>query len=112
MSTQDAPPAQPVDASTVSATKEFNLVIGATVAIALTFLFVSALYEDTLAGMMAEDESTNSMRVPVWERYTMPYETAGDYGVALEVGPYELLATENAWNSTHHFVEYLSLIHI
>ena len=34
-------------------------------------------------------------RVPVWERNTLPYETNGEFGVALEVGEYELLATEN-----------------
>ena len=55
---------------------------------------------------MVDDADTSEVRVPVWERHKLPYMTSGDYGVALEVGPYELLPTENAWNSTHHFVEY------
>ena len=89
-----------------SATKEFNLILGGTLAISMIFLFLSAVFGDALVNMVAEDEETLGVRVPVWERYTLPYETDGDFGVALEVGPYALLPTENEWNSTHHFVEY------
>ena len=49
----------------------------------------------------------NPDRVPVWERSThCRMKPEGDFGIALEVGPYEVLGTENEWNSTHHFVEY------
>ena len=89
-----------------SATKEFNLILGGTLAISMIFLFLSAVFGDALVNMVAEDEEALGVRVPVWERYTLPYETDGDFGVALEVGPYALLPTENEWNSTHHFVEY------
>ena len=89
-----------------SATKEFNLILGGTLAISMIFLFLSAVFGDALVNLVAEDEETLGVRVPVWERYTLPYETDGDFGVALEVGPYALLPTENEWNSTHHFVEY------
>ncbi len=89
-----------------SATKEFNLILGGTLAISMIFLFLSALFGDALVNLVAEDKEASGVRVPVWERYTLPYETDGDFGVALEVGPYALLPTENEWNSTHHFVEY------
>ena len=106
MTVDEASPIDSVEPSTSTVTKEFNVVIGATIAIALAFLFISALHEDALSNLMASGDGDGSVRVPVWERYTLPYETSGEYGVALEVGPYEILPTDNAWNSTHHFVEY------
>jgi predicted acyl esterase len=87
-------------------TREFNVVLGATLAISLIFLFVSAVFGNALVDALLDNEDASNTRVPVWERYKLPYQTDGDFGVALEVGPYELLATENEWNSTHHFVEY------
>jgi predicted acyl esterase len=86
--------------------REFNLVLGSTLAVALVFLFISAVFGETVMDMIADEEAESGMRVPVWERSTMPYETNGEFGVALEVGPYEILATDNEWNSTHHFVQY------
>ena len=106
MSSDDVIIAELTESSNSSATREFNVVIGATLAISLAFLFISAVYGDAFVSMMVDDEDTNNVRVPVWERHKLPYMTSGDYGVALEVGPYELLPTDNAWNSTHHFVEY------
>lgn len=87
-------------------TREFNTVLGATLAVSLTFLFVSAVFGDAFVEAMDGQSQQNGIRVPVWERYTLPYQTDGDFGVALEVGPYEILQTENEWNSTHTFVEY------
>ena len=86
--------------------REFNIVLGATLAVSLTFLFVSAVFGEALVDFLVDEEESSSIRVPVWERYTLPYQTDGDFGVALEVGPYDILPTENEWNSTHHFVEY------
>ena len=87
--------------------REFNLVLGSTIAVSLVFLFVSAVFGEAVMDLAVDEEgSSNPYRVPVWERSTLPYETEGDFGIALEVGPYEILATENEWNSTHHFVEY------
>ena len=88
------------------ATREFNVVMGVTLAVALVFLLLSTVFGEALVNAMNEEGGKETLRVPVWERYTLPYETSGDYGVALEVGPYDLLPTENEWNSTHHFVEY------
>ena len=94
------------DGAAINTTKEFNIVLGATLAISLVFLFLSAIFGDTFMLQYVDEDGDTGVRVPVWERYTLPYETSGDFGVALEVGPYEVLATENEWNSTHHFVEY------
>lgn len=85
---------------------EFNIVLSSTVAVSLVFLFVSAVFGSSVVDMLEDEEQSNTVRVPVWERNTLPYETDGDFGVALEVGPYEILPTENEWNSTHYFVEY------
>lgn len=45
-------------------------------------------------------------RVPVWERSEWPYLTSYSNGYVMEFGPYDILETENDWNSTHHFVEF------
>ena len=95
-----------VDRPTSVATREFNIVLGTTVALALVFLFISAVFGDAFIEYIGEDESDVGVRVPVWERNTMPYDVTGDFGIALESGPYDILPTENEWNSTHYFVEY------
>ena len=97
---------QDSELQTGNTTREFNVVLGATLAISLVFLFLSAVFGEALMDALLEDEASSDTRVPVWERYKLPYQTDGDFGVALEVGPYELLPTENEWNSTHYFVEY------
>ena len=85
---------------------EFNIVLSSTVAVSLVFLFVSALFVDAVVDLVDDEDASNNIRAPVSERNTLPYETNGEFGVALEVGEYELLATENEWSSTHSFVEY------
>ena len=42
--------------------------------------------------------------VPVWSRIYEDYNTTGDWGYVLERGPYELLATDNEWDSTHEYI--------
>ena len=106
MSEDDVIEAKLIESPKASVTKEFNLVIAATFAISLVFLLLSRHVFDLFSEIGDDDEVDNALRVEVWERYKLPYETGGDYGVALEVGPYEIMPTENAWNSTHHFVEY------
>ncbi len=106
MSEDDVIEAKLIESPKASVTKEFNLVIAATFAISLVFLLLSRHVFDLFSEIGDDDERDNALRVEVWERYKLPYETGGDYGVALEIGPYELMPTENAWNSTHHFVEY------
>jgi predicted acyl esterase len=94
------------DANRTRTSREFNLVFASTVAVALVFLFMSALFGEAVMDLVAENEDSAGVRIPVWERSSQPYQTDGEFGVALEIGPYELLATDNEWNSTHHFVEY------
>ena len=95
-----------MDVMAVNVKREFNLVFGATIAISLAFLFAGALFVETIMdGLVDEDPSYNG-RVPVWERGLLGFETSGDFGVAIETGPYSVLSTDNEWNSTHHFVEY------
>ena len=106
MSTVEASVVGEEISATSSVTREFNLVFGATLAVSLVFLFVSAVFGDAFVNLVVDNERENDVRMPVWERYKLPYQTNGDFGVALEVGPYDLLPTENEWNSTHHFVEY------
>ena len=90
----------------VNVTREFNIVFGATIAVSLVFLFSGALFVDAIINSNVAEKEYYNGRVPVWERELMDYNVTGEFGVALEVGPYEQLATENEWNSTHHFVEY------
>ena len=71
-------------------TREFNTVLGATLAVSLTFLFVSAVFGDAIVEAMDGQLEQDGIRVPVWERYTLPYQTDGDFGVALEVVEYEI----------------------
>ena len=59
-----------------------------------------------MEGSVDEEPAYNG-RVPVWEREMLDFETSGDFGIAIETGPYTVLSTDNEWNSTHHFVEYI-----
>ena len=70
----------------------------------MIFLFLSALFGDALVNMVAEDKEASDVRVPVWERYTLPYETDGDFGVALEVGPYAL--SRQKMNGTRRIISW------
>ena len=94
------------DVAAVNVKREFNLVFGATIAISLAFLFAGALFVETIMEGLVDEDSAYNGRVPVWERELLEFETSGDFGIALEVGPYSTLSTDNEWNSTHHFVEY------
>ena len=95
-----------VDTPSSVATREFNLVLGTTVALSLVFLFLSAVFGDAFIDLISDEDNDVGVRVPVWERANMPYEVTGDFGVALETGPYDIMPTDNEWNSTHYFVEY------
>ena len=92
--------------SSSSVTREFNLVLGGTVALSLVFLVLSMSFSQVFVNEAVQEEEISGVRVDVWDRYKLPYETTGEFGIALEEGPYELLPTDNQWNSTHYFVEY------
>ena len=92
--------------SSSAVTREFNLVLGGTVALSLVFLVLSMSFSQVFVNEVVQEEEISGVRVDVWDRYKLPYETTGEFGIALEEGPYELLPTDNQWNSTHYFVEY------
>lgn len=100
---------EPLDAVVLDvekdATNSFNAVLGATIAVCIVFLFISANFGDSMSTIASSDDTEQSY-VPVWERYTQDYETDADNGSVLNRGPYKLLETANEWNSTHYFVEY------
>ena len=86
-------------------TKILNGVAGVTIAVAIVFLFLGI----TLGEVVKSDEAPGmdrGVRVPVWERGGQDYITNLTNGFVLETGDYEVLETENEWNSTHVFVEY------
>lgn len=91
----------------VNSTRQFNTVLGATIAVAIVFLFVSAVLTNAVLDIISEEDQNVGVRVPVWERSTQAYETSGEFGMVLETGQYDILPTANEWNSTHTFVEYL-----
>tara|TARA_Y100001978_G_scaffold172192_1_gene162349 strand:- start:2605 stop:4500 length:1896 start_codon:yes stop_codon:yes gene_type:complete len=105
MSAEEPYTAEVVESSS-AVTREFNLVLGGTVALSLVFLILSMSFSQVFVNEAVQEEEISGVRVDVWDRYKLPYETTGEFGVALEEGPYELLPTENQWNSTHYFVEY------
>lgn len=105
MSVEEPYIAEVVESSS-AVTREFNLVLGATIALSLVFLVLSMSFSQVFVNEAVQEDDVSGVRVDVWDRYKLPYETTGEFGVALEVGPYELLPTENQWNSTHYFVEY------
>ena len=80
-----------------------------TIAFSLTaiMLLVSLqgwIFDEVVDGI--KDEREGYERVPVWERSDWPYITNQSYSYVMEYGEYTVLETENAWNSTHHFVNF------
>ena len=45
-------------------------------------------------------------RVPVWERSEWPFITDQGTSFAMEYGEYQVLETDNEWNSTHYLVDF------
>ncbi|RJU99704.1 MAG: CocE/NonD family hydrolase [Candidatus Poseidoniales archaeon] len=78
--------------------------LNSTVAVSIVVIFM-AMIASPLANNNG-GSTTSELRVPVWERAGLPYDVTSDFGSVLEIGPYEPLATQNEWNSTHVFVEY------
>ena len=67
MSTVEASLVVEENSATSSVTREFNLVFGATLAVSLTFLFVSAVFGYAFVNLVVDNERENDVRVPVWE---------------------------------------------
>ena len=86
--------------------KSFNAVLGATIAVCIVFLFISATFGDSISSYAKDENDSTSARVEVWERQFENYRTDTDHGYVLENGTYTILETDNEWNSVHHYVEY------
>ena len=67
-------------------------------------LVMQNLVFDSVEG--PNDPTGDYERVPVWERANWPYITNQSHAFVMEHGPYSPTATDNEWNSTHHFVEF------
>ena len=93
-------------ASTNRDTNLLNGLAGATVAVAIVFLMLGIAYGEVANNLYSSEDDERGVRVPVWERGTLNYITDQDYGQVMEFGTYDVLETENEWNSTHVFVEY------
>ena len=81
-----------------------------TFSVLVAILFVSSGY---LLLVQKTVEEEYEMRVPVWARGQLDYETTQPYSFVLNQGTYELLETDNEFESVHVMIPYdLSLIHI
>ena len=87
-------------------TNILNGLAGTTVAVAIVFLMLGISIGEIADNISSEFSEDYGVRVPVWERGNLNYITDQDNGFVMEFGPYELLETENEWDSTHVFVEY------
>ncbi|NCF96993.1 MAG: CocE/NonD family hydrolase, partial [Euryarchaeota archaeon] len=81
-------------------------IASAIIAVSIAFLMVSVVFTDVADKSLATDSVDYGIRVPVWERGDLDYITNLSNGFVMEFGDYEILETENEWNSTHVFVEY------
>ena len=71
--------------------KSFNAVLGATIAVCIVFLFLSANFGNAVTQITGEDNSSSGEYVPLWERYLQDYSTDGPHGYVLETGTYRIL---------------------
>ena len=86
--------------------KELNLSLAVTSIVVVIFMFLAGIYGETITNNLILEEPKSNVRVPVWERGSLDYVTDQDFGQVMEFGEYEILGTDNEWNSTHVFVEY------
>ena len=49
--------------------KSFNAVLGATIAVCIVFLFISATFGNTISSSVGDSTNQAGENVPVWERY-------------------------------------------
>ena len=69
--TEDAPlKAELIESNPSSVTKEFNIVLGTTLAISLVFLFLSAVFGDAFVNLVADEEVEQGIRARLGAVYT------------------------------------------
>ena len=71
-----------------------------------SLLTVAIMISSAWIVYMQNEEDLELNRVPVWARNQMPYDTTQAYSFVLQQGEYEILETENEFNSEHVYVEY------
>jgi len=71
-----------------------------------SLLTVAIMISSAWIVYMQNEEDLELNRVPVWARNQMPYDTTQAYSFVLQQGQYELLETDNEFNSEHVYVEY------
>ena len=77
-------------------------------AVAVSVMFITLIMQNLVFDSVEDSQGPTGdyERVPVWERANWPYITDAPHGFVMEQGSYGLVATDNEWNSTHHFVEF------
>ena len=83
-----------------------NTVAGATLVVAIVFLMLGITIGEVINSKFSSADEDYGVRVPVWERGDLNYITNENWSYVMEKGDYEILETDNQWNSTHVFVEY------
>ena len=71
--------------------------------IAVALIFVSSAYLILIEEAIEEEYD---MRVPVWARSQLNYDTSQPYSFVLNQGTYELLETDNEFDSVHIMIPY------
>ena len=70
------------------------------------FTFTVLLSSSYLIYVQDTEESNYLMRTPVWARNQQPFDTTQASSFVLQQGPYELLKTENEFDSVHVMIPY------
>ncbi len=71
-----------------------------------SLLTVAIMISSAWIVYMQNEEDLELTRVPVWARSQMPYDTTQAYSFVLQQGKYEILETENEFNSVHIMIPY------
>ncbi|MBJ35455.1 MAG: hypothetical protein CMB62_02420 [Euryarchaeota archaeon] len=80
-----------------------STISGQVFSIAVALIFVSSAYLILIEEAIEEEYE---MRVPVWARSQFNYDTSQPYSFVLNQGTYELLETDNEFDSVHVMIPY------
>tara|TARA_B100001029_G_scaffold65527_1_gene53107 strand:- start:1110 stop:2945 length:1836 start_codon:yes stop_codon:yes gene_type:complete len=80
-----------------------STISGQVFSIAVALIFVSSAYLILIEEAIDEEYE---MRVPVWARSQFNYDTSQPYSFVLNQGTYELLETDNEFDSVHVMIPY------
>ena len=80
-----------------------STISGQVFSVAVALIFVSSAYLILIEEAIEEEYE---MRVPVWARSQFNYDTSQPYSFVLNQGTYELLETDNEFDSVHVMIPY------